>query len=712
MVKPRSAPFAKTTLLKRYKAKRNFNQSPEPTDESTPPKKTKNTKQRLFVIHKHAASRLHYDLRLECEGVLCSWAIPRGPSMDPLVNRLSVRVEDHPLSYHTLETVIPPGNYGAGTMMVWDGGNFKLYETLPGETHDQAFLRQYRKGSLKIELNGQKVRGRFTLVKIKKSAQDEWLLVKKRDQYATSSDILLSDRSILSGLSIEEIAAAKKVPTKAKHVKETKARKSSAPAAIARQLGGLTKSTPSVKFKVMRPKKSLTTQIIQDGRLLQYPPAGMIAVAIITKDSVEMRSTVGLNLTSRLRDACELLRKLPDDTALLGIAVLGKPAQFHIFDVLWFGGHAVHEHPLAKRWQLLQDLKFDAPIYRIDAVTDIASHSGIVWSRNLQAPFTFDACTDDWTESTLRGRGDASKGAPVRITKAPLTNPNKLFWPTEKITKQDLYNYYKEIADVILPYLKDRPESLHRHPDGFSGKSFFQKDVAGSVPGWVSTTHLPAYGGTKTVTYLLCQDVDTLLYMINMGCIELNPWLSRVPSITKPDFAVIDIDPGTRPFSDVIKGAQIVRGLFEKLGVESFCKTSGGRGIHIFVPTDGTVEFSECQSFAESVGSYLCKKLPAISSTESSPLVRRDKLYIDALQNRKGQTMASVYAVRPRPGAPVSTPIAWNELTKNLDPLEFTLKTIRTRLEKKGDLWAPLLKCGNNIRKLNKELAKLLGESS
>lgn len=698
--------------LKTYAAKRNFMQSPEPPVELP---EARSGKRHGFVIHKHAASRLHYDLRLECDGVLCSWAIPRGPSMDPLVNRLSVRVEDHPLRYRDFETVIPPGNYGAGTMMVWDEGDLSLYETLPGETHDETFRRQYRKGSLKIELKGHKVRGRFTLVKLKDSKSDEWLLIKKRDAYATSEDILLQDLSVKSGLSLVEIAASKKAA--AAKAPEKSARKAPVLAPkLTVLLKGVKKADLPEKIAVMKPKKS-QAKLDVDSRLLQSVPAGMPCVARVNQGQVELRTTVGLNVTPRFREISSALASLPDATVLLGIATLTKPSVFHVFDILQIAGRTVAQLKLKKRLEVLSEVPLASPAVPLASVGKLAdANSGVLWARDWDAAFLFGTSTDAWLELTIKSgatsRSSAAALAPTakrqQVTTMQLTNPSKLFWPAEKITKQDLYEYYRDMSDVILPYLEDRPESLHRHPDGFSGKSFFQKEVAGSVPGWIATTNVPAYGGTKTVTYLLCQNQETLLYMVNMGCIELNPWLSRISDLTKPDYAVIDIDPGTRPFSDVILGAKVVRRLLETLHVEAFCKTSGGRGIHIYVPTDRMAEFSDCQKFAQLVGLYLNQALPEISSIKTSPLLRRDKLYIDTLQNRKGQTMAAVYAVRPRPGAPVSTPIMWSELTAKLDPAAFTLKTVRRRLDKKGDLWSSMFKVKYDIRQLTKKIEELL----
>lgn len=232
--------------------------------------------------------------------------------------------------------------------------------------------------------------------------------------------------------------------------------------------------------------------------------------------------------------------------------------------------------------------------------------------------------------------------------------------------------------------------------------------MAGNVSNWVETTNVTSYGGRKTVTYFLCQDKAALLYLINMGCIELNVWLSHVPTILVPNYAVIDIDPGNLAFSKVISSARIIQRLFEKLEIESFCKTSGGRGIHIYLATDGKAAFSDCQKFAELVGKFLKIEMPGNTSLDRSPLVRRDKIYIDALQNRKGQTMASIYCVRPRVGGTVSTPIKRSGLTTKLDPAKFTLKTIPARLAKGGDLWAKINNVQHDILALNKILAGII----
>jgi bifunctional non-homologous end joining protein LigD len=272
------------------------------------------------------------------------------------------------------------------------------------------------------------------------------------------------------------------------------------------------------------------------------------------------------------------------------------------------------------------------------------------------------------------------------------TNLDKVYWPEDGYTKGDLINYYREVAPFILPYLRDRPLSLHRHPDGIHGESFFQKDVSKQLPAtWIRTVLIPSGHGGRTIRYMTCDNDATLLYMANLGCIELNCWTSRVQSLDRPDYLVIDLDPQDTPYSEVIETAQLVRELLEKGCAPCFCKTSGKRGMHIYVPLGARYDFDQARQFGEIVARLVHRKLPRFTSIVRDPAKRRQRVYIDFLQNRRAQTMASVYSVRPVPGARVSTPLLWKEVTKKLDPGKFTIRTLPRRLEKVGDVWEGLL---------------------
>ena len=271
-------------------------------------------------------------------------------------------------------------------------------------------------------------------------------------------------------------------------------------------------------------------------------------------------------------------------------------------------------------------------------------------------------------------------------TNLKLTNLDKVFWPKEGYTKGDVIEYYRTISKYILPYLKDRPESLNRHPNGIEGESFYQKDVDHMPPDWVRTERIYSESGDKDINYLICDDQDTLLYMANLGCIEINPWNSRVGSLDNPDYIILDLDPEDLGFEYVIKTAQAIKPVLDELKLDGFPKTSGKTGIHVFIPVSG-MNCEEGREIAHNIARVVHEKTKKFTSLERSPSKRQKKVYIDYLQNGRGQTLAAPYSLRPWPGATVSTPLEWKEVTLRLNPKKFTIKTIHQRLKKKGDLW-------------------------
>jgi bifunctional non-homologous end joining protein LigD len=241
-----------------------------------------------------------------------------------------------------------------------------------------------------------------------------------------------------------------------------------------------------------------------------------------------------------------------------------------------------------------------------------------------------------------------------------LTNQHKVYWPDDGYTKGDLIDYYREVAGFVLPYLDDRPLSLNRHPNGIRGESFFQRDVSNQPPPpWVETAELTSDG--KRVRSVLCQDEATLVYLANLGCIELNPWNSRVGTLDSPDYVVLDLDPEAVPFERVIETAQAVRKVLDWIGAESRCKTSGKRGLHIYIPFAARHGHDQAKHFAELIANIVHAKLPAVTSLVRSPSARQGRVYLDYLQNGQGKTLAAPYSVRPYPGATVSTPFKWTE---------------------------------------------------
>lgn len=299
-----------------------------------------------------------------------------------------------------------------------------------------------------------------------------------------------------------------------------------------------------------------------------------------------------------------------------------------------------------------------------------------------------------------KGKGMKLKAGNRNIT---FSNPGKLYWPKEKISKGTLASYYLEMAPHIMPYLKGRPQSLHRHPDGITKPGFFQKDFdLKNVPDWLSTAGIYSESTDKEINYLLCNNTATLLYMVNLGCIEINPWLSRHPRIEVPDYLVIDLDPEKIAFSAVVETALAVKDTLDELKLAGFCKTSGATGLHIYIPLNQRYDFDTTRIAAEFIAGKVHERIPKITSLERSPAKRQKKVYVDYLQNRRGQTLAAPYSVRPRPGATVSAPLDWSEVDKDLDPVQFTMHTIGRRIRERGDPWKFLWSSKNSLARFLK----------
>lgn len=284
---------------------------------------------------------------------------------------------------------------------------------------------------------------------------------------------------------------------------------------------------------------------------------------------------------------------------------------------------------------------------------------------------------------------------------ANLTNLNKIFWPKENLTKGDLLRYYSKVAKWILPYLKDRPQSLKRFPNGIEGTSFFQKNLK-KHPDWIETIEIKHKN--KGVNYLLIQNEESLLYAGNLGCIEIHPFFSRLSKLQYPDFLVFDLDPKSSSFLNVITVAQTLHKVLENFHVKSYCKTSGATGLHIAVPLGAKYTYEQAKKFAELIATIVQKKIPKICTLERSISKRQGKVYIDCYQNNFGQTIAAPYSIRARPGAPVSTPLKWSEVKKGLDPKKFTIKNLFNRLKKYGDLFSPVLENGINMELILKNI--------
>jgi len=285
------------------------------------------------------------------------------------------------------------------------------------------------------------------------------------------------------------------------------------------------------------------------------------------------------------------------------------------------------------------------------------------------------------------------------------THLSKIYWPKEKLTKRDLLNYYYQVAPFILPYLTGRPQSLNRFPNGINGESFYQKDVKGKAPGWIQTFAYQSEGDNREKEFLVATDEASLLYMASLGCIEMNPWSSTVKKPDYPDWCIIDLDPDKNPFDQVIETARFAYKLLESIGVDSFCKTSGSTGIHIYIPLGAKYTYEESKEFARSIVTKVQSEIPKFTSIERPTANRKGKIYLDFLQNRPQATLAAPYSVRPKPGATVSMPLHWEELKKGVKMQDFTMRNAIARIKGEGDIFKPVLGKGIDMKKASKALS-------
>jgi len=806
--------------LKEYAKKRNFSRTPEP---SAAERKAGGFR---FVVQKHRSSHFHYDLRLEHRGVLKSWAVPKGISTNPADKHLAIQVEDHPFDYKDFEGLIPKGNYGAGSVIIWDEGTYTLVVDRAGSrsTAEKQMTQALAKGHLSILFKGKKLQGEYALVKLK-NGENQWLIIKKADEYATPAGIA-DERSVRSGRTLEEI----------ENEGSAAPRDSRGPSLSGIDFKGAAKSRlPSFVEPMLA--TLVDESFDRDGWIFEVKWDGYRSIAIVKKGSAKLFSRAGKAFHGKFPAVEEALKGLPFDAIFDGeIAVLDKegrsdfqmlqeylmsrkgPVVYYVFDCLYAGSHDLRTLPLKRRREILETilpvsdavrlsgyiakdgkeffraaekngvegivakslrssyrsgvrsrdwLKMKAQkrqeaivcgftegrssrkyfgalvlgVYR-DGVLTFAGHAGSGFDeKGLKAmyaklkplitdgsPFARKPRTNmpvtwvkpelvvevkfsEWTKDKLMRQpvvlGLSEGKAPSAVvdeqpeagdtekrfanTKARLSNLYKVFWPRERLMKKDMIRYYWRMSDWILPYLKDRPQSLNRFPDGIAGESFFQKDMGNAAPEWAATVKIADETG-KESNYLLCQDADTLIYMANLGCIEINVWNSAVGRLDKPDYVVFDFDPVDVPFSRVVEAVLATKRVLDEIGAPAFCKTSGSKGMHIYVPIKPVYSFEQALNFAHLVNIVIRQRLPRAVSLERMPGKRKGMIYLDYLQNRRGATMAAPYSLRPRAGATVSTPLDWSEVDSKLDPGRFNIRTVPKRVEKIGDPWKGLFR--------------------
>jgi bifunctional non-homologous end joining protein LigD len=901
--------------LKEYNSKRDFKKTPEPGGAISDTPKQSNKGVLRFVIQKHNASRLHYDFRLETgDGVLLSWAVPKGPSLDPRQKRLAVETEDHPLDYIDFEGVIPEGNYGAGTVIVWDIGTY---------TTERDIRQQFRDGKISFILRGKKMKGSFSLIRIRQR-QKQWLLIKSGDDgYATSEEeeeedlTITAPESVLTGRTNDELDEKKGLGQKRSGSEERRGRRQLSPPdnnVILKENSEFPLSVkPMLAGHADAPfdNKEWVFEVKWDGVraiLLQNKAKG------ITK----IQSRNGKDITHRypeIAEAVDSVLKDNESVVLDGeIVVLNKegipdfqmhqkrmnvdsqrdieflsdntPATYFVFDILYFDGKNVEELHLPDRRKILNSLigggskririseyieekgkalfksvierqlegivaKHKYSKYRqgirssawlkikgiltqdcvvigytkgegnrqdyfgsliLAAYNDkdklrFVGHSGSgfgfdqlketmsimqrirtdnnfcpvdtvpytnskpTWLRpELVAEVKFSGWTHDMIMRApifLRFRYDKQpteclieqvpqeidnhdvaivsgirKNKPEEYnslspsSSSPeqnFSNLDKIYWRStgmvnKELTKGDLIKYYDKVSRYILPHLRNRPLSLKRYPDGITGKSFYHKNWIQEKPDYVKTIQVFSESKGDIVNYLICNNKETLLWLANLGCIEMHSWYSRVHDfnacnstancsnpaplaeekcgLDTPDFVVFDLDPyiysgkekqGEEPeynakgFKATVDVALDLKDLLDELHIESYVKTSGKTGLHVFIPVAPMYGYSQTRSFAEVIGMMLSRRKPGKITMEWNSSNRKDKVFFDYNQNAKGKTLASIFSVRPTISASVSMPVEWRELP-DIQPADFTLVSVPEILSssKGGNAWSTI----------------------
>jgi len=676
--------------LEDYDRKRDFGRTPEPAP--APP--VRRAGEPIFVVHRHEARRLHYDLRLERGGVLCSWAVPKGFSYDPADKHLAIRTEDHPLEYERFHGVIPKGEYGAGTMTIWDAGRYELLNAGNGGRGDP-IADPIERGDVKLVLRGRRLRGEWHLVKTT-GGPNHWLLFKSRDRYVGGGG---GD----SALGIDLRSAPETPPPRS--IRRMEAGERCAPFSEAgwifeARFEGLrvtaVKQGESVRLRGLRRR---LPALEEDLRAIRAENAILDGVLVAMDDEQRpSRELLERRLDAGDEDAVVLyafdllyyedydLRSLPQLDRKAGLRALLPPlAHVAFMDHVPGNGEALVEAVAAAGLTGVIAKRADAP-YRAGPSAD--------WREiDVASPSASSGVTvTDALARSARSRRSLGSG-PGRSARSrvKLSNLEKVYWPADGFTKGDLLAYYEHVADVLLPYLEDRPVHLNRFPDGIDGKSFYQKEAKDGTPGWIRTVELASRhreGGL--LEYMVCGDRDTLLYLVNLGSIDLHPWMSRVSSPDEPDYAVIDLDPKGAPFAHVVRIAREVGRVLRGIGMRPLLKTSGKTGLHVVLPLEPGTTYEQSALFCEGVARVVTRDLRDIATVERALSSREGKVYVDFGQNRKGQTIVPPYVVRPVRGATVSAPLAWDELDTDLSPSLFTIQTMPERLARLGDLFRPL----------------------
>jgi bifunctional non-homologous end joining protein LigD len=861
--------------LDTYQRKRDFSRTAEPEG-----KLSESPSGRLYLIQKHAARRLHYDLRLELGGVLKSWALPKGPSLDPEEKRLAVQVEDHPVEYGSFEGIIPAGEYGGGTVMLWDQGEWESI----GDP--EAGLR---KGHLSFRLHGKRLQGSWTLARLGGKADPEeknWLLIKKRDEMARVEGEYSTTReelsSIASGRSMEGIAgAADSVWKEGRAVsgEDDKSRPEAAPAVISIEPAGLPGVRKAPMPKKVKPQLAIAVQEAPPGEqwLHEIKYDGYRLLCFIDRGNVRLLTRRGQDWTEKFSKAASAAASLPLTQAILDgeMVVLDEKGvsdfqalqnflrnrqkgelTYFLFDILHYEGYDLTRVPLAERKELLRRLlpppeqggtlrysdhftgrgeqvfqhacrfalegiisKRAQSIYlqkrssqwrkvkclnrqefviggfsdpgggrsglgalllgyyetprklvfsgkvgtgfseevlrelrrRLEPLERAsppfvnppagAEARGVHWVRpELVAEVEFTSWTQDGRlrHPSYKGLREDKAATEIRLEEAVedpdrlsapaenepastgtskraarqavpmvagvrLSNPERILYPDQGVTKRALAEFYERIADFAVPHLAGRPLSLFRCPQGRHKECFFQKHFADGSP--EHTRIVPIREKQEERDYLVVDDLAGVISLVQLGVLEFHPWASREDRLEQPDRMVFDLDPDPGiAWEKVIEGAFAVRDLLGGLGLRSFLKTTGGKGLHVVVPLVRRSSWEEVKAFSRSVAERLVEQSPRKYVATMSKSKRQGRIFIDHFRNSRGATAVAAYSTRARSGATVSTPLRWEELIPAIRPDHYTIENLPRRLARIGaDPWEGFFEVRQSLTRGMKE---------
>jgi bifunctional non-homologous end joining protein LigD len=758
--------------LEEYQRKRNPKRTPEPFGGK------RRGLEPIFVVQRHAARRLHYDLRLERNGALASWAVPKGIPLARGERHLAVHVEDHPLDYASFEGTIPAGEYGAGTVEIWDRGTYEL-------------LEEKRNGGLTVRLHGERLDGVWTLVPARLDGDvRNWLLLRKDDDGVSPRG---GDYRPMLATSVDSVPKGDEWVFEVKWdgFRALAVVRGAAATLVSRNGNDLTSRFPSVARAVGQAARTPTGGL--DGEVCALDEQGRPSFSVLQASAGQLvyyafdileldgepvvdeplderrgllertldTSIASVRISGTFEDGEGLLAAVSEQ-GLEGVVAKRVSSHYAVGrrtrdwlkvkttgrqefviagytrgegrrsqgfgslvlavnegdELRWVGnvGTGFTDGEIERVLSRLRPLvREEAPFAEVPKMPKVRRDALVwveprlvaevrfaEWTRDgrLRAP-VYLGLRDDKPPSEVR-RERPSLPTELRSGKRvlKLSNLDKVFWPDEGLTKGDLLSYYQGIAPVLVPHLKGRPFTMKRYPDGWQGKHFFQKDAPKHMPLWIPRAPFPAStreGERRVIDYAIVDHELALLWVVNMGCIDMHAWSSRADRPERPDWVLFDLDPSEGVgFVEAVEVALLVKEALDLVGLRGYPKTSGSRGIHILVPIARRHSYADVYGFASVVAGGLARAHPGLVTTEWTKRKRKGVL-VDANQNGAGKTTASVYSVRPRQGASVSTPLRWEELTPALDPMAFTMDVVLERVARDGDLFAPVLEGGQSI---------------